>query len=284
MKTIATFSIVAYDPEAQEWGVAVQSKFLACASAVCFAKAGAGAIATQANANLDFGELGLQLLNKGYSAQQTLDALLALDEGREDRQIGIVDAQGRSASFTGSNCFNWAGSISGPNFSCQGNILVSKETVAAMAESFQNSTGPLAHRLVQALDAGQNAGGDSRGRQAAGLLVVKEKASYGGYNDRMIDLRVDDDPEPIAKLAHLLDLHDLYFGATEVKVPVDEALGKEIQTALAAKGHYHGAIDGDYGPVSQRAFYDWCSMENYEERICEGKFMDEKILNILLGR
>jgi len=284
MKTIATFSIVAYDPEAQEWGVAVQSKFLACASAVCFAKAGAGAIATQANANLDFGELGLQLLNKGYSAQQTLDALLALDEGREDRQIGIVDAQGRSASFTGSNCFNWAGSISGPNFSCQGNILVSKETVAAMAESFQNSTGPLAHRLVQALDAGQNAGGDSRGRQAAGLLVVKEKSSYGGYNDRMIDLRVDDDPEPIAKLAHLLDLHDLYFGATEVKVPVDEALGKEIQTALAAKGHYHGPIDGDYGEVSQRAFYDWCSMENFEERICEGKFMDEKILNILLGR
>ena len=118
----------------------------------------------------------------------------------------------------------------------------------------------------------------------AGLLVVKEKASYGGYNDRMIDLRVDDDPEPIAKLAHLLDLHDLYFGATEVKVPVDEALGKEIQTALAAKGHYHGPIDGDYGEVSQRAFYDWCSMENFEERICEGKFMDEKILNILLGR
>ncbi len=284
MKTIATFSIVAYDPDAQEWGVAVQSKFLACASAVCFAKAGAGAIATQANANLDFGELGLQLLAKGYSAQQTLDSLLALDEGREDRQIGIVDAQGRSASFTGSNCFNWAGSISGPNFSCQGNILVSKETVSAMAESFQNSTGPLAHRLVQALDAGQNAGGDSRGRQAAGLLVVKEKSSYGGYNDRMIDLRVDDDPEPIAKLAHLLDLHDLYFGATEVKVPVDEALGKEIQTALTAKGHYHGPIDGDYGEVSQRAFYDWCSMENYEERICEGKFMDEKILNILLGR
>jgi len=284
MKTIATFSIAAYDPEAQEWGVAVQSKFLACASAVCFAKAGAGAIATQANANLDYGELGLKLLEKGYSAQQVLDALVAMDEGRDDRQVGIVDAQGRSVSYTGAKCLDWAGGITGPNFTCQGNILVSKETVSAMAESFQNSTGPLAHRLVQALDAGQNAGGDRRGRHAAGLLGVKEGGSYGGFNYRMIDPRVDDDPEPIAKLQHLLDLHDLYFGKTEVEVPMVGDACKDVQTALANKGYYHGPVDGVYGDETKQAFVDWCNTENFEERICEGDFMDEKVMEILLDK
>ena len=284
MKTIATFSIAAYDPEAQEWGVAVQSKFLGCAAAVCFAKAGAGAIATQANANLDYGELGLKLLEKGYSAQKVLDALVAMDDGRDDRQVGIIDSQGRSVCYTGAKCLDWAGGIAGPNFTCQGNILVSKETVSAMAESFQNSTGPLAHRLVQALDAGQNAGGDRRGRQAAGLLVVKEGGSYGGFNDRMIDLRVDDDPEPIAKLQHLLDLHDLYFGKTEVEVPMVGDTCKAVQAALAEKGYYKGAVDGVYGDVTKQAFVDWCNTENFEERICEGEFMDEKVMNILLGK
>ena len=283
MKTISTFSIAAYDPEAGEWGVGVQSKFLACGSAVCFAKAGAGAIATQANANLDFGELGLVMLSKGYSADHVLNALLALDDGRADRQIGIVDAQGRSASYTGDNCMDWAGSISGPNFTCQGNILVSEETVSAMAESFQNSDGPLAHRIVQALDAAQNAGGDRRGRQAAALLIVKENGSYGGYNDRKIDLRVDDHPDPIGKLAELLDMHELYFGETEVRVPMEGEMCKKVQTALAAKGFYAGAIDGIYGEETQTAFATWCGIENYEERICEGAFMDEKVLNILLG-
>lgn len=284
MKTIATFSIAAYDPEAEEWGVAVQSKFLGCGSAVCFAKAGAGAIATQANANLDFGELGLIMLDKGYSAEQVLNALLALDEGRAERQIGIVDAQGRSASYTGDKCMDWAGSISGPNFTCQGNILVSEETVSAMAESFRNSTGSLAHRLVQALDAGQNAGGDRRGRQAAAVLIVKENGSYGGYNDRMIDLRVDDHPDPIRKLGEMLDMHDLYFGVTEVRVPMEGELCMQVQNALAAKGFYSGAIDGIYGEESRSAFATWCGMENYEERICEGAFMDEKVMNILLEK
>jgi len=284
MKTISTFSIAAYDPDAGEWGVAVQSKFLACGSAVCFAKAGAGAIATQANANLDFGELGLIMLSKGYSAEQVLNALLALDEGRDDRQIGIVDSQGHSASFTGNKCMDWAGIISGPNFTCQGNILVSKETVSAMAEFFQQSTGPLAHRLVRALDAGQNAGGDRRGRQAAGLLVVKEKGSYGGYNDRMIDLRVDDHPDPIGKLAELLDMHDLYFGATETMIPMEGELCAQVQRALAEKGFYTGEIDSVYGEDTKAAFAAWCGIENYEERICEGAFMDEKVMNILLDK
>jgi uncharacterized Ntn-hydrolase superfamily protein len=284
MKTIATFSIAARDPETGEFGVAVQSKFLACGSVVGWARAGAGAIATQANANLHFGEIGLYLLEKGYSAQQVLNALLALDEGRADRQLGIVDREGRTASYTGDNCFHFAGSISKENYTCQGNILVSRETIEAMSHTFETTKGTLARRLVATLDAGQNAGGDRRGRQAAGLLVVKEHGSYGGYNDKMIDLRVDDDPDPIGKLGKLLSLHELYFGKTEKAVEIGEDLGRQVQQALQAKGFYHGEITGDYDAVTQRAFYDYCSNENYEERICQGKFIDEVVLNILLGR
>ena len=284
MKTISTFSIVGYDPVNQEWGVAVQSKFLAAGAAVPFARAGAGAIATQANANLDYGELGLVMLKKGYSAKQVVDALLALDDGRDQRQIGVVDSRGGSYSFTGKECSDWAGGICGPNFSCQGNILVNKETVEAMAQSFQDSEGTLAHRLVKALDAAQNAGGDSRGRQAAALLVVKEHGSYGGYNDRMIDLRVDDDPDPIGKLEHLLELHELYFGKTEVKVPMQGDICVQVQKALKEKGHYTGDITGIYDENTRYAFAKWCGIENYEERICEGEFMDEIVLNILLDR
>lgn len=284
MKTIATFSIAGYDPENKEWGVAVQSKFLAAGAAVPFARAGAGAIATQANANLDYGELGLQMLKKGYSARQVVEALVSLDDGRDSRQVGIVDSKGGSYSYTGKECSDWAGGICGPCFACQGNILVNKETVEAMAESFRHSSGSLARRLVAALDAAQNAGGDSRGRQAAALLVVKEHGSYGGYNDRMIDLRVDDDPDPIGKLSHLLDLHELYFGKTEIKVPMEGDICKKVQEALKEKGHYQGALTGIYDDATKHAFEKWCGIENFEERICEGDFMDEMVLEILLDQ
>ena len=284
MKTISTFSIVARDPETGELGIAVQSKFLAVGAMVPWARAGAGAIATQANANLDYGEIGIQLLQKGYSAQQTLDALLAMDEGREDRQVGIVDAAGNSAAFTGSLCNSWAGHITGENFSCQGNILVSKETVEALADAFRNTSGPLARRLVACLDAAQNAGGDRRGRQSAALKIVQQGASYGGYNDVKIDLRVDDHPDPIKELARLLDLHELYFGETLVKVPADREVTLAVQRRLTELGYYHGEITGVYDDESKRAYFDWCGVENYEERICEGDLFDEKILNILLER
>lgn len=284
MPTIATFSIVGRDPANGELGVAVQSKFLAVGSAVPWAKAGVGAIATQAAANLDYGIVGLQLLEKGYSAQQTMDALLALDEGREERQVGIVDAQGRSAAFTGSRCFDWAGHINGENFSAQGNILVSRETVQALADTFNGTEGPLAWRLVKALDAAQDAGGDRRGRQSAAVLVVKEGGSYGGHFDHLVDLRVDDDPEPIKKLMHLLELSDLYFHAPEVILPVDAAMAKEIQTALKARGYYDGEISGVYDEATSQAYYNWCGVENYEMRICEGANIDERIYGILTGK
>ncbi len=282
MHTISTFSIVARDPDTGELGVAVQSKFLSVGAMVPWAKAGAGAIATQANANLDYGEIGLKLLEKGYSARKVLDALLALDDGREDRQVGIVDANGNSAAFTGSLCHDWAGHITGENFSCQGNILVSGATVEALAETFRTSEGSLADRLVKCLDTAQDAGGDRRGRQSAALFIVQEGASYGGYNDVKIDLRVDDHPEPIKELRRLLDLHQLYFGETLVKVPADRQITAAVQSRLRELGYYGGEITGIYDEASKRAFFDYCGVENFEERICEGDFFDKQILDILL--
>ena len=283
MKTISTFSIVARDPSTGELGIAVQSKFLAVGAMVPWARAGAGAIATQAAANLDFGEIGLELLSKGYGAQETLDALLALDEGREERQLGIVDAHGGSAAFTGSRCHDWAGHITGEDFSCQGNILVSSATVEALARTFRESRGSLADRLVRCLDAAQDAGGDRRGRQSAALLIVQEGASYGGYNDVKIDLRVDDHPDPIRELRRLLDLHELYFGQTLVRVSADAEVTASVQRRLSELGYYSGEITGVYDKASTRAFSDYCGVENFEERICEGDFFDKVILDILLG-
>ena len=285
MKRIGTFSIVARDPDTGELGIAVQSKFLAVGMAVPWAKANVGAIATQAAANLDYGEIGITLLEKGYTAQQTLDALLALDEDREERQVGIVDAQGNAVSFTGKNCFDWAGGITGDNFTCQGNILVSEETVTALKETFLNTSGTLARRLVKALDAAQHAGGDKRGRQSAALFVVKEKGSYGGYNDRYIDLRVDDHPEPIEELARLLDLHEMYFHKTlpEEEVKVDQALAARMQEALLALGYYKGPVNGEFDHLTQQAYEDFCGVENFEERMCPGNVVDRRVLAFLLN-
>lgn len=208
---VATFSIVAYDPNTQEWGVAVQSRFLAVGAVVPWAKAGVGAIATQSYANTTFGPRGLELLERGKSAQEVLDILIESDPGRDKRQVGIVDAQGNAANFTGEGCFDWAGGVTGPNFTVQGNILVSEETVQAMAETFIEAEGSLAHRLLEALEGGQAAGGDSRGQQSAALLVVQEGAGYGGFNDVKIDLRVDDHEEPISELKRIYQVHQALF-------------------------------------------------------------------------
>lgn len=285
MKPIATYSIVARDPVTGEIGIAVQSKFLAVGAAVCWADARAGAIATQAMANLDYGEVGLSLLRKGYTAQETLEALLALDEGREDRQVGIVDVHGNAVSYTGARCFDWAGGLSGENFACQGNILVGEDTVKALKETFFETEGSLARRLVKALEKAEEAGGDRRGRQSAALLVVKEKGSYGGYNDRYIDLRVDDDPEPIHKLGHLLDLHELYFHKTlpEERVELTRELVLRIQKALVKKGYYNGPNNGQFDDSTRSAYADYLGVENFEERMLEGPVVDARVLSFLLA-
>ncbi|HHI81065.1 MAG TPA: DUF1028 domain-containing protein [Planctomycetes bacterium] len=208
---VATFSIVAYDPKTREWGVAVQSKFIAVGSVVPWVKAGAGAIATQAFANTRYGPEGLALLAKGKSAKEVVESLTQADPGRARRQLGIVDAQGRAASFTGKKCMTWAGHIVGKHFCCQGNILAGPEVVKAMAKAFEQTEGDLGDRMIAALEAGQKAGGDRRGRQSAALYIAREGWGYAGFNDRYRDLRVDDHPKPIQELKRIYALHKKIF-------------------------------------------------------------------------
>lgn len=283
MKTIATFSIIARDPETNELGIAVQSKFLAVGSAVPYAKAGVGAIATQALANLSFGEIGLNKLAEGWSVQDVRDHLIALDPEIEQRQFGIVDAQGNTITFTGSQCFDHASGHAEMNLAVQGNILVSRDTIDALVEGFKSAEGSLARRLIIALDKGQNAGGDKRGRQSAALLVVKEKGSYGGYNDRYIDLRVDDDPEPIHKLSHLLDLFEMTFDKTkeEDKVKLNPELILKMQMQLQKLDFYAGPMNGIYDPLTRSAFEAWAGYENYEERMHSNDIVDQKVIDVL---
>ncbi len=222
-RPVATFSIAGFDPHTGDLGVAVQSKFFAVGSVVPWAKAGVGAIATQSYANVSYGPDGLELLAKGKSARETVETLTSADGNKQRRQLGIVDAKGNSASFTGSGCHPWAGHIEKPDFCAQGNILTGKEVVDAMAASFEQSQkqakGGLCDWLANALMAGQDAGGDSRGRQSAALLVVRKKGGYGGGNDRFIDLRVDDHKTPIAELRRLLQLHKNLFKRAHANPP-----------------------------------------------------------------
>jgi len=280
---VATFSIVGYDPKNGEWGVAVQSKFLGVGALVPWAKAGVGAIATQSWCNTSFGPKGLELLECGLSAEEVMEQLLKKDEGREYRQVGIVDAKGGSATFTGSLCFDWAGGIKGENFACQGNILVNPETVQALADVFNSTGGDLAHRLVAALDAAQSAGGDSRGKQSAALLVVKEKGGYGGFNDRYVDLRVDDHPEPIKELARLLKLYKLYFYKTIpgniVKMEGTQLI--EIKQMLQKTGYFAGDADDIFDENFRDCLKKFYLTENFDERIREDQYIDVEVLKFL---
>jgi uncharacterized Ntn-hydrolase superfamily protein len=208
---VATFSIVAYDPDTQELGIAVQSRFIAVGSVVPWAKAGVGAVATQAYANTTYGPRALELLAKGETPEGVISKITEEDKQAAIRQVGIVSAKGASATFTGDRCNAWAGGVKGENFCCQGNILAGEDVVKNMAKSFQESKGDLADRLLAALQAGQDAGGDTRGMQSAALLVVREGWGYGGFNDRYRDLRVDDHAEPIKELKRVLDLHRQIF-------------------------------------------------------------------------
>ena len=203
---VATFSIVACDLEQKEWGVAVQSRVLAVGSIVPFASADVGAIATQSLANTKYGPEGLKMLADGKSAEEVIKALTEADEGRERRQVGIVDREGRAANFTGSKCLEWAGAVSGKNYTCQGNILAGENVVKDMAKAFEATEGKLADKLLAALEAGQQAGGDKRGQQSAAILIVRKGAGYAGFDDKLIDLRVDDHATPIAELKRILDL------------------------------------------------------------------------------
>ncbi len=290
MPTISTFSIVAHDPGRREWGVAVQSKFLAAAAVVSWARAGAGAVATQAHANLTYGPRGLDRLVQGASAQETIDRLVVADEERARRQVGVVDREGRAAAYTGKGCTRWAGHVVGDGFACQGNILV-PGTVEAMAERFEwvrGGPGELADWLVEALAAGQEAGGDKRGRQSAGVLVVREGGGYGGNNDRYLDLRVDDDPRPIRKLRELVGMHHLYFGGVD---PADvislkaASVVAELQELLLRSGHYSGAVTGVFDAATRESLRTLVGIENLEERWDgEEDGIDRQVVEYLHGR
>ena len=278
-----TFSIVARDPQAGESGIAVQSKFLAVGAVVPWAKAGAGAIATQSWANTSYGPRGLELLASGLSAQETLAQLIGEDDGRASRQVGIVGVDGQPATFTGDQCFPWAGGQVGEHYTCQGNILVGEDTVLAMARTFGQTTGRLCDRLVAALAAGQAAGGDSRGQQSAALLVVRQGGGYGGFNDRFIDLRVDDHPQPINELQRILQLHKLYLFPPDPAdiLVIDHDVARELQQLLTVLGDYQGAISGSYDEVTRAAFRKFSGRENLEERWFEDARVDRTVLEFL---
>jgi uncharacterized Ntn-hydrolase superfamily protein len=288
MRIITTFSIVAYDPGRQEWGVAVQSKFLAVAAVVSWARAGAGAVATQSYANLTYGSLGLEMAEKGMSAEEVIEALTSVDEKKALRQVGLVDREGGAAAYTGTDCHAWAGHKVGAGFTCQGNIL-HPGTIEAMAQRYQHvrgGPGELADWLVEALMAGQEAGGDKRGRQSAGVLVVRENGGYGGNNDRYLDLRVDDDPSPIQRLKKLVDMHHLYFGEVDAGdlVPLADVVD-ELQDLLRQTGHYDGPVTGVFDELTRKALRTLVGIENLEERWNgEGDMIDRLVVEYLRER
>ena len=266
---VATFSIVAADVACGELGIAVASKFLACGAVVPWASAGAGAVATQSYSNTAYGPDGIRMMREGLSAEQVLARLLAADPDRALRQVGIVDARGGSAGHTGSGCHDWAGHQVGPGFACQGNILVGEDTVKAMAASFQASTGLLADRLVTALACGEEAGGDRRGRQASAVYVVRANAGYGGKNDVLVDLRVDDHPNPVTELRRLLDLQHLYFGSSpeSEKLALEGPLLVELCDMMRRLNYLQGAKTNVWDEATAKALDAFTSTENLEERV-----------------
>jgi uncharacterized Ntn-hydrolase superfamily protein len=276
-----TFSIVACDLEEKSWGVAVASKFPAVGAVVPFARAGAGAVATQALANTSFGPHGLDLMQNGLSARETLERLLQNDPDREHRQAGLVDARGGSATHTGSVCYTWAGGVSGDGYAIQGNILSSHKVVPAMEKAFLKTKGSLPQRLYEGLLAGDRAGGDKRGRQSAAIYVARPNGGYGGYLDRWLDYRVDDDENPVLRLGELLELHELYFGkspeADRVKIK-GKAL-EQITRILDQEGYLKKNKD------LPRAFSEFIGNENFEERAGpDSKWIDRPVLKYLLKK
>jgi len=274
---VATFSIVACDLDAGEWGVAVQSKFLAVGSVVPWAEPHVGAVATQSYANPRYGPDGLALLREGLSAEEVVERLTAADEGRDHRQLGIVDGQGRTATFTGTGCNPWAGGRTGEGYAAQGNILVSQATVDGLAVTFEHSEGrPLVLRLLDCLDAAQTAGGDKRGQQSASVLVVRKDGGYGSLSDVLVDLRVDDHDQPLAELRRLYKLHDELFGSTPADewIEVTPGMTADLTERLARLG-----FEGDLADTLPR----WAGNANLEERVDGVERIDPVVLEALRG-
>jgi uncharacterized Ntn-hydrolase superfamily protein len=306
-----TYSIVARDPQTGDFGIAVQSKFLAVGAVVPWARAGVGAIATQAFANVAYGPQGLDLLADGYAADEVLRRLVAADDGREHRQVGVVDAQGRSATHTGRDCFAWAGGRTGENFAAQGNILADAPVVDGLVDTFLAGGRPFPELLVACLAAAEEAGGDRRGRESASLLVVRHAGGFGGGNDRWIDMRVDQHDDPIGELGRVLAFQRLYYDRPDPAdlVPLDEETATEVRSLLIALG---GGPGGRFGTVYrrmsgepaeeddphpavgeprpfptnwnddwQRALIEWMDVANLEARIAAPGWVDPRVVELL---
>jgi uncharacterized Ntn-hydrolase superfamily protein len=275
-----TFSIVAADVEKGDWGIAVASKFPCVGAVVPWACAGVGAVATQSWANTSFGPEGLSFMGDGVNAQDALDRLLEADEGREDRQAGFVDASGGAATFTGSKCMEWAGGVTGDGFAAQGNILAGEAVVSELARAFTQAVGDLCDRLLAALQAGDAAGGDKRGRQSAALLVVREGGGYEGRNDRYIDLRVDDHADPINELARIFAVwDDSMLVRNDPLLETTPELVTDLQRRLAALGRYDGDVHGSYDVATRAALDGWAGEYNLE-----GRLRDDDLVSNLLVR
>jgi uncharacterized Ntn-hydrolase superfamily protein len=267
---VSTYSICACDLEARQWGVATQSRFLAVGSIVPWAEPLVGAIATQSYANPRYGPDGLALLREGLSAEDVVARLTEPDDGRAERQLGVVDATGRGATYTGEQCLEWAGGCTGPCYAAQGNILVSADTVDAMAVSFEATSGkPLVERLLDCLDAAQAAGGDRRGQQSAALYVVGPEQGYAGLSDVFVDLRVDDHERPLEELRRLFGIHQELFGTTPRSrwLQVDDELRSEIRERLARLGY--------------ERLEEWAGVTNLEERVDGEDAIDPVVLEKL---
>jgi uncharacterized Ntn-hydrolase superfamily protein len=277
-----TFSIVAWDAHGggSEWGVAVASKFLAVGNVVPWARAGVGAVATQALANIAYGPEGLALLEKGEDASAAVRSVTEADSDRDHRQLGMVDAQGRAATFTGSECFGWAGGRTGDGYCCQGNILAGSSVVDAMADAFEGSEEEFSLRLLAAIHAADRAGGDRRGRQSAAILVVREGGGYGGGSDRAVDLRVDDHPDPVPELQRLFRLHRLYYPRPEDLefLGIDSAMAAELRHLLARAGHESDPDAEGYDETLRKALFAYAGTENLEERWTEEPKIEAGVL------
>jgi uncharacterized Ntn-hydrolase superfamily protein len=277
-----TFSIVAWDQEEREWGVAVASKFLAAGSVVSWARAGVGAIATQAYANVTYGPRGLDLL-AAKTADEVVAELTGSDPESTQRQLGVVDRNGQAAAFTGAECFDWAGSKIGDGYTCQGNILTGPEVVENMAAAFASTSGDLTARLLMAMSAGDAVGGDRRGKQSAAMLITRDGGGYLGGTDVALDLRVDDHPEPVVELGRVIEVHRLLFPNPRDLdfVDIDDSLAGRMAVALSAAGFETNSPA--YDESLRKALFSWMGNENLEMRWSDDPVVDRTVLGLLLG-
>jgi uncharacterized Ntn-hydrolase superfamily protein len=275
---------VAFDSRNGDLGVAVQSKFIAVGAVVPWAKAGVGAIATQAWGNVSFGPEGLSMLEEGLSAPETLQKLLAADARPEVRQVAIVDSKGRTAAHTGKECMEWAGHATGLDYSCQGNILASGKVVESMAKAYEETQGDLIEKLLASLSAGQEAGGDRRGQQSAALLVVREKGGYEGFSDRYVDLRVDEHPTPIEEMKRIFRIYDITMLSREDPknlLTIDDRIATELQRTLKILGLYDGALTGVFDKATEEALDKFVNVNNFENKMHEKAKIWKSILDYM---